>query len=187
MNMKENPVIVNILQRRSVRSYGNDAIPKETLDTIAKCGIYAPTAWHKEPWAICIVQNSELLKRFDGECLQWIVKTQPSVAGLFSGEHGSVLYHAPAMILVGGDRDEPFAPTDCALAGQNMMLAAWSLGIGSCVIGFASEFLKSSDGSDWLKIFHMPADHNCSMAIIFGYASSSSHGSQRDASKILHV
>ncbi|MDR1438366.1 MAG: nitroreductase family protein [Puniceicoccales bacterium] len=186
--MKENSTIQSILARRSVRSYSQKEVSREDMDTILNCGIHAPTAWHREPWAIRAIQDRETLRQFDLDCLEWIKKAQPSAAGLFSGESASVFYHAPALVIVSGDRSSPFATIDCSLVGENLMIAANALGIGSCAIGFAAEFLKSSDGNPWKKKFKIADNFESVIAIIFGHATSAtSSGSNRDASKIIYI
>ena len=48
----------------------------------------------------------------------------------------NIFYNAPLLIFVSGVKS-PYAIYDCSMAAQNMMLAAYTLGIGSCWIGTA--------------------------------------------------
>ena len=59
-----------------------------------------------------------------------------------------------------------FAINDCSMAAQNMMLAAYTLGIGSCWIGTATLYANSPKGKANLGI---PEDHQVYAAVIFGY------------------
>jgi nitroreductase len=181
-----NPTIETILTRRSVRSYQHKSLSREIIDCITLCGINAPTAWHRESWAIRVVQNSENLQKLNESCLNWLRNTQSGVAKMFKGPEASVFYHAPVVIIIAGEKEFHFSPVDCALAGENMMIAAQALEVGSCAIGFISEFLKTDDGEIWKEFFKIPATHESIIAIAFGYASSpKKEKAQRDTSKII--
>ena len=57
-----------------------------------------------------------------------------------------IFYHAPALILISAVADRPGAIEDCALAAQNLMLAAVAHGLGSCWIGLAQPWLRLPEG-----------------------------------------
>lgn len=185
---KKNLVVETILKRRSIRSFEDKQVPREKLQIILRCGIYAPTAWHRESWAIRVIQNKTLLDDFNRECLEWIKQAQPSAAGLFSQPDGSVFYHAPTLVVIAGDKDNPFSTIDCSLVAQNVMLAACALGVGSCVIGFVSKFLKGNGGSRWNSDFQIPTSHESVVAVALGCAPQVGfEDTSRDASKIVFV
>lgn len=76
-----------------------------------------------------------------------------------------VLYGAPVFILVFAAPDV-INELDCALAAENMMLAAHSLGIGSCWIGLASGL---GNDMEFLKEAGVPEGHKLIAPLIFGY------------------
>jgi nitroreductase len=183
MAMEKNAVVEAILSRRSTRSYRPTPVPAKDLDIILRCGIHAPTAWHREPWLICAIQSAEQLEEFNGQCLPWMRDAFPAMPSI-----SSVIYHAPALIVVFGDTAAPLAPIDCPLAAENMLLAAHSLGIASCVIGTIPEFLKTADAGRWLKRWKIPAGYQARIAIALGYpAAPAATESTRDSAKIIRI
>ena len=76
-----------------------------------------------------------------------------------------IFFNAPALILI-LTQDKIFFDESCACCAQNMMLAAHSLGIGSCWIGFASALGLNKKLMEEIGI---PKDHHISAAIVFGY------------------
>ena len=77
----------------------------------------------------------------------------------------NIFYNAPLLIFVSGMKAQ-FAIYDCSMAAQNMMLAAYSLGIGSCWIGTAVAMANDPKYKAELSI---PEDHDVHAAVIFGY------------------
>jgi nitroreductase len=63
-----------------------------------------------------------------------------------------IFYHAPVLILISVRRNGPWAVEDCALAAQNLMLAARAQGLGTCWIGFAQGWLQTSEGKTALGL-----------------------------------
>ncbi|HYA77891.1 MAG TPA: nitroreductase family protein, partial [Verrucomicrobiae bacterium] len=78
----------------------------------------------------------------------------------------NIFYNAPLLIFVSGVKS-PYAIYDCSMAAQNMMLAAYMLGIGSCFIGTAVPAANSPNVKSTLGI---PEDHDVYAAVIFGYS-----------------
>lgn len=56
-----NAAIENIMTRTSVRKFDGRAISRDTLETIVKAGMAAPTAMNKQPWAFVVVDEREVL------------------------------------------------------------------------------------------------------------------------------
>lgn len=83
--------------------------------------MYAPSAMNKQPWHFVLVDDKKLFASF--------MEFHP---------HSRFLAYASHAILICGDmklqHDDGFWLLDCGAATQNMLLAAHSLGIGSCWI-----------------------------------------------------
>ena len=77
-----------------------------------------------------------------------------------------VFYHAPALILISAKEQGAWIVEDLGLAAENMMLAAYAAGLGSCWIGFAQGFLNTAEGKELLGL---PAACVPVAPIIVGY------------------
>ncbi len=84
-----------------------------------------------------------------------------------------IFYHAPALILISGIAKRPWVVEDCALAAENLMLAAYSEGLGTCWIGFAQSFLNTAEGKNalglpatWVPVASIVVGHPKSKAVL---------------------
>ena len=131
--------IKDLLERRSIRSYKKEQIKKEELDTILKCGVYAPTAMGKQSPQLVAVQNAEA------------VKTLSAMNDAVWGHGSDPFYGAPTVILVLAQRNNPNSVQDASLVMGNLMNAAHAIGVGSCWINRAKEMFEKEDGRKLLR------------------------------------
>ena len=114
-----------ILGRRSIRRYENKEIPKDVLDKIIEAGRQSPSAANRQPYRFVIVTDSEIKKELSKELFSRFLKNSPLI----------IVGCANTKALLTGK----WATVDTTIALENMVLAAWSLGIGSCWIGSFKE------------------------------------------------
>ena len=126
-----NPVIENIMARRSVRHYTDQAVPREVLQQIAECGVNAPNAMNHQKWEVRIIDNEEY---FVG--LTNVMKGKsPFPVGDDDPKFRNVLRNATAAIAVACPDDETgMSLINVGLLCENVCLAAKSLGLGSVVM-----------------------------------------------------
>lgn len=116
--------IENIMTRTSVRQFTDRAISKDTLETIVKAGMAAPTAVNKQPWDFVVVTDRTVLD------------------SLMAHHPYSNLKTATAAIIVCGNMEkamegdgQAYWIQDCSAATENILLAAHSLGLGAVWCG----------------------------------------------------
>jgi nitroreductase len=118
-----------ILTRRSIRHYDKKAIPEDILNQIFEAGRNAPSAANRQPIHFIIVNNDDAKKELSKGMFNRHIKDSPAV----------IVGCADVNSALTGN----WAIVDAAIAMQNMVLAAWALGIGSCWIGdFREEKVK---------------------------------------------
>ncbi|MEA1868217.1 MAG: nitroreductase [Thermodesulfobacteriota bacterium] len=124
-----NPVLDAIYKRRSVRDFTADLIERDTLLEIIKAGTWAPSGLNNQPWRFAIVTDKALKAKFEE-----LTRYEKVIKG------------AKVLIPVFVDRDAMYHELkDHQAIGaclQNMLLAAYSLGLGAVWLG---EILKNSD------------------------------------------
>jgi nitroreductase len=138
--------------RRSVREYTAQAVDEATIRRLIDAAVLAPSAVNQQPCTFTVVRDQALLDRISSAAKSHMLATMPNDAhsshfkSILSDPHFHIFYHAPALILISVKSPGPWIVEDCALAAQNLMLAAYAEGLGSCWIGFAQSFLNSPEG-----------------------------------------
>jgi nitroreductase len=151
-------VIEAIYRRRAVREYTSEPVDEETLKSLIDAAIQAPSAVNQQPWSFAVVTDQNLLDRISRESKRHMLANLPAVAAadhfrkLLSDPNFQIFYHAPALIVISALAASPWAVEDCALAAENLMLAAHAAGLGSCWIGFAQSWLGSLAGKAALSL-----------------------------------
>src|SRR5579863_4210777 len=118
--------------RRAIREYTRDGVDEQTIRRLIDAAIQAPSAINEQLWGFTVVRNQSLLDQISHEAKLFMLATTP--AGQFSEEllshlrnpHYQIFYHAPALIVISADGSGPWGVEDCALAAQNLMLAAFA-------------------------------------------------------------
>lgn len=172
-----NPVIENLLTRRSVRSFQKKQIPLEDLELILKAGSYAPNGMGLQVWKFTAIQNPQVLKKVDDVIRQVILSTPLENADertlrmieRAKDPNHNFLNNAPTYIIVSHLKDSLLAMADSALALGNMMLAAHSLGIGSCWFNSLPRMTHHPFVRQLLTELEIPEDHIVYAAGVFGY------------------
>ncbi len=144
-----NEVLKNIQERRSVRKYKADAVPQELLDQVIEAGIFAASGANRQTAIVVEITNKDTIKKFtdsNREIGKWGPEVDP-------------FYGAPVILLVLGDKASLNHDFDGSLILGNMMLAAHSLGLGSCWINRAREEFEMPEWQEWLKSIGIKGDY----------------------------
>ena len=177
-----NQVIETIMARRSVRKYLPQPVNRDTMQVILDCGINAPNGQNKQSWAIRIVDNPEFINGLT----EVYKKANPKVAE--DPNFRNMFRNAPTVVFIANDTAYDFSQVDCGLLGENMVLSAWSMGIGSCCLGGPIRFMKTDPGAaEYLKRLNIPEGYDLLYCIAFGYPDESPAAKPRDASKVMFV
>lgn len=177
-----NQVIETIMARRSVRKYLPQPVNRDTMQVILDCGINAPNGQNKQSWAIRVVDNPEFINGLT----EVYKKANPKVAD--DPNFRNMFRNAPTVVFIANDTAYDFSQVDCGLLGENMILSAWSMGIGSCCLGSPIRFMKTAPGAaEYLKRLNIPEGYDLLYCIAFGYPDESPAAKPRDASKVMFV
>lgn len=157
MSNSANETIANMLTRRSIRKYKPDMLPKETIDEIIKAGTFAASGMNKQPSIIVAVTNKELRDRLS------------AMNAKIMGINNDPFYGAPVVLIVLADKSSGTYLYDGSLVMGNLMLAAHSLGVGSCWIHRAKEEFESPEGKEILRALGIEGDYEGIGHCILGY------------------
>ncbi len=182
IQMATNPVVKTILERRSIRMYKDTPVAHEMLQTIATCGINAPSGMNRQPWLIRIVEDQQLIAEVTEVYRQAHpeqVKRDKNFKNMFRNAPNLICVCTPAR--GGGD-------LDAGILGQNMVLAAQSLGLGTCYLGGPVRFLNTNEKAKFfIDRLDIPADYRLNYILAIGYPDEQPAPRPRDAQKVKFI
>ena len=176
---KENAVIETMMARRSIRKYLPQAVGRDTMQVILNCGINAPNGQNKQSWEIRVVDNPEFI---DG-ISEIFKKENPKMAE--DPNFKNMFRNAPTVAFIANDTTFAYSPVDCGLMAENMILSAWSMGIGSCCLGGPARFMKANpEAKKYLQEMGFSENYDLLLCIGFGYPAETPKAKPRDAAKV---
>ena len=174
-----NQVIDAINSRCSVRAYEQKPVPKDLINKIIEAGNQAPftSMTRAQPWRFVVVENEEFKQKllqttlpFWQNAIGGMKKTAPELYEMAACIYEAmeepkdpIYYNVPVIIFVVGPANNPFS---CVLACENMMIAAQSLGLGTCYVGFGA-MVKGNP--EIVKALELKDDEGIYGPILVGY------------------
>ncbi|MGZ3862133.1 MAG: nitroreductase [Bacteroidia bacterium] len=189
-----NEVLKTIYERRAVRKFRDKAVDTKIIEQLIDAGRMAPSAINNQPWKFYVVTNKDDIKVYSKEITISALKSIPKmgvkniakavVSGISHITHLSegidfvkaedpVFHGAPVVIFITAPAEYEWAGLDIGMCTQNMMLAAKSLGLDTCPVGFG-KFIMQAKSYSKLKI---PKKEEVLISLIVGYG---------DESPVLH-
>ncbi len=163
----DNEVIKCIYTRRSIRDYQDKPVPGVIIKKLLQAAVMAPSANNTQPWHFTIVSDKSTIDYLaERVSLAWQKQEVEKKFGFKLGRSGSVFFNAPLLIVISGPKNYYWLKDDVNLAVQNMFLAAHSLGLGSCWIGYAKALNFDQEAKDKLGILK---NFEIAAPLIFGY------------------
>ena len=176
-----NNVMRTIEARRSVRRYLDRPVEHAKLEQVARAGILAPSGMNLQPWQVRVVENKEWI---DG-VTDLFKKANPDQVKR-DAHFKNMFRNAPNIICVATPDGQP--SVDAGLMGENMMLAAQSLGLGTCCLGGPVRFLNTTDAcKPYLDKLQLPEGYSICYILAVGYPDESPEAKPRDMGKLQFV
>ena len=163
-----NAIIQNMLDRHSCRSFTDQPIEQEKLDDLITAAVWAPSGMNKQTWHFTLITDTE--------------KIQQLAAAIRKADNRPANYnfYAPtAFFIVSGERDNRNSMLDGAAALENVLLAATSLGLGSCWINQVRDTCDAPEVRALLTEFGVPENHIVNAAASLGYAAAPANVHER--------
>lgn len=178
MEKIKNEIMETILHRRAIRRFAEKQIEEDVLQQILQAGLYAPSAGGRQGVLFVVCQNKEVNERLGkikrgnsnprmATATSYVSKEQPSIAD--DPTLKNAFYDAPTVITLFAPKNFLFSVEDCAVAAENMMLVADSLGVGSCYIGQGWTAFADPYGQEVLRHWNIRTDYYAVMQLLLGY------------------
>ena len=174
-----------IMSRRSIRNYKQIPVSRDTMQVILKAGINAPNGQNRQSWDIRVVDNPDTMSE---------IKAAMSAANPDVPMAGDSFRNAPVMAFIAADTSYDFSLLDCGMLSENMVLSAWSMGVGSICLGSPVRFLDGSESirsnPEIRKVMDklgFSEGYQLVLCVGFGYPLESPDAKPRDESKFRFV
>ena len=158
-------VIENIMSRRSIRKYTDQAVPRDVLNKIIECGINAPNGMNKQMYEVKVVDD-------------------PASTALLA-EKLNGLYKAPVYMFIAASNAYDMSKIDCGLLSENVGLSAWAYGIGSINLGMPVRALK--ENPEILSQLGFGEEYEICLVLALGFPDETPDAKPRDAQKVQFV
>ena len=170
-----------MMSSRSIRNYKDSLINKETLDEILKCGVNAPNGKNLQAYEIRVLSPALI-----DSIKSAVVKDNPQI-----GEREgfkNIFVDAPCVLCIAYDTTYDMSQVDCGLLGENIILSAWSKGIGSCCLGSSARWIKDSPSAKpYLDKMGFSEGYELLYCIALGYPDETPEAKPRTMDKIKYM
>lgn len=154
-----NEVLKAIEARRSCHSYDPERqITAEQLDAVTSAGTWAPSGMGRQAAKMVVVQDAETL-----------AKVERLNAAVLGKPDAHPFYGAPTAVIVFADKRVPTYVPDGSLVLGTMLLAASSIGLGSCWINRAKESFQSEEGRALMRQWGLGDEYEGIGVCVLGY------------------
>ena len=177
-----------IFHRRAVRAYSSQLVDEETVRKLLLAAVQAPSALNQQPWGFAVFRGHKRLRDYSERAKLYLVATYPTTFELHSRselyENPSYdLFHGANTLIVIYSMSGRLHPNeDCCLAAENLMLAAYGMGLGTCPIGFARPWFDLLETKRELDV---PEHYSAVFPVVVGYPAGLTEPSLREEPNIV--
>lgn len=155
-----NPVVQALLSRKSIRRFTEQKIPENILGMILRTGYHAPSGHNMQTWRFTVLTKHEDIQRLKYQTRETAEREKVYFYGF---------ENPPVVILISNDERNPCSCQDAACAAENIMLAAYSYGIGSVWLNPLVSLRNVEPVKTVLDDFEIPVNHIIWATVALGY------------------
>jgi nitroreductase len=161
-----NETLKTIYERRAVRKYKDKSVDRAIIEQIIDAGRMAPSAMNRQLWKFYVMTDKKQISSLSPVIVKLANKFLDLAHRMDSSKTSDIIFHnAPVVIFITVPGKNEWAAIDVGMCSQNMMLAAKSLGLDTCPIGFV-KFLNKAKTDMALGI---SSSEEIKLALILGY------------------
>jgi nitroreductase len=177
-----------IFHRRAVRAYTPEEVGEETVNKLLLAAVQAPSAKNEQPWGFAVFHGHQRLRDYSEKAKVHLVATYPTTfelhsrSELYENPTYDLFHGASTLIVIYSLSGRPHANEDCCLAAENLMLAAYGLGLGTCPIGFARPWFDLIETKRELDI---PEHYHAIFPVVVGHPAGVTPASEREEPNVI--
>lgn len=156
-----NEIIKAILERRTCRSFTQEAVTLDQVKTILDCALAAPSGMCKQTWKFTAVVNPEKIQRLAA-----------AVGSALNRGPEYTMYSPQVLVITSNLKESKYREVDNACAMENIYLACQGLGLGCVWINQVQDCQDAPEVRAILSEFGIPAEHGVYGCAAIGYRAS---------------
>jgi len=182
-----NETLKNIAERYTCRDFKETPLTDHQIEELVKSALASPSAMNLQPWHVVMVTNKALIEELDAEGMSILSAAEDkSMYERMMSRGGKLFYNAPCLAIVLSDGSK-WGTLDCGILCQNMVIAAESMGLGTCIVGMAGVPLNGPKAEEYKKRLNFPEGHTFAIGILVGEIISGKEPHEHEKSKISYI
>lgn len=157
-----NETVNAILRRRTIRSYTENPLSDEVLQTLLDCAMWAPSGRNTQPCHIRALTDKKALEQLNIDFKNKVGWDTPAYT---RWDVNPVYQGAPALFFIFGETKDDM---NGGIAVENIAVAAEGMGLGSCIIASVGSLMSAPEGNKWKRLLEIPEDYHFIIAIAVG-------------------
>lgn len=158
----DNPTVNAVLNRRTIRSYKDEELPREVLEKLLECAMWAPSGRNSQPCHVRVLADKRALDALNTDFKNKVGWDTPAYT---RWDVNPVYQGAPAMFFIYAENKTDM---NGGIMVENIAVAAEGMGLGSVIIGSVGALLEAPEGDKWKKILDIPENYEFIIAIAVG-------------------
>jgi len=182
-----NETLKNIAGRYTCRDFKDTPLNDQQVEELVKAALAAPSAMNLQPWHVIVVTDKAVVDELNDEGMDILSKHEDrSMYERMMSRGGKMFYNAPCLVIVLSDGSK-WGTLDCGILCQNVVIAAESMGLGSCIVGMAGISLNGPKAAEYAERFGFPEGHEFAIGILVGEINSGKEPHEHDRSKVSYI
>jgi nitroreductase len=182
-----NEVIKAITERYTCRDFTPTPLTDEQVKTLTDAALAAPSGGNRQPWQVVVITDKALIEELDGEAYKVLAGLDDKMYYERVKERGGrVFYDAPYLMVILGD-GSTWSSLDSGILCQNVVLAAQSLGLGSCIVGLAGMAINGPRKEEYRKRLKFPEGYEFAIGVLVGTVKSGKEPHEWETSKVTYI
>lgn len=177
-----NAVTEAIFKRRAVRNYTPQRIDRSTIDFLIDAARMAPSAMNLQPYRFVIVDDPVAIAGMSAG-IQKQASPFFDLAHKAPEHNDPIFYAAPVVVFLIGDKNSDWAGLDVGLCALNMMLAAESVGLATCPVGFA----RIAEQTDAATDLQLHQNEKIFLAVTIGHSNETPEFHGRKTNNVMYL
>lgn len=178
-----NKTVEMIKNRASIRAFTDEMLTGEERQALIDAALAAPSGANQQNWHFCFVEDKAIVGEIEKYLVDRVMAGDNEfIKKLIASRNNRIFFNAAVVVFVTTKGGE--SQVDAGVAVQNIVLAAESMGLGSCILGGCRDAFNLEKGAYFKKLAGFPEGYEFVVGAAIGHPAMGGTPHERDASKV---